>query len=423
MGVRRRVAATLLLISVGLTCVVAQSRLPRPTAGKTPSETRIERARSAIALRPDLVEPWNDLAMALAGRARETGNPVYYDEARKALDRALERDPSDLAARKTEIWLLLGRHAFQDALAKAKALNARIPDDVQVYGFLVDAHAELGEYDEAEKAAQWMLDLRPGAVPGLARAAYLREIFGDAEGAIVLMEQVLGRVPPDETEERAWVLAQLAHLHRIVGKVDAAGQAASLALSSFPGYHYALAELARARIVQGRQDEAVTLLASRYAAAPHPENLFELAEARWLAGDRETARAEFARFEREARAEMESWDNANRELIRYYAEYADRTADAVELAEREADRRHDVFTLEAYALALHRHGAHREAGEQMKRALAPGIRHPGFLLHAGAISLALGDTATAALHLHQVVALAPAGPLGAEARRLLGTIR
>ncbi len=171
------------------------------------------------------------------------------------------------------------------------------------------------------------------------------------------------------------------------------------------------------------QDEAVTLLESRYAAAPHPENLFELAEARWLAGHRETARAEFARFEREARAEMEGWDNANRELIRYYAEYADRTADAVELAAREADRRHDVFTLDAYALALHRHGAHREAAEQMQRALAPGIRHPGFLLHAGAISLALGDTATAALHLHQVVALTPAGPLGAEARRLLGTIR
>ena len=51
-----------------------------------------------------------------------------------------------------------------------------------VYGFLVDAYAELGDYAEAEKAAQWMLDLRPGNVPGLTRAAYLRELFGDLDG-------------------------------------------------------------------------------------------------------------------------------------------------------------------------------------------------------------------------------------------------
>ena len=30
-----------------------------------------------------------------------------------------------------------------------------------VYGLLTDAHVELGNYAEAEKACQWMLDLRP----------------------------------------------------------------------------------------------------------------------------------------------------------------------------------------------------------------------------------------------------------------------
>jgi len=36
-----------------------------------------------------------------------------------------------------------------------------------------------GRYDDAERSAQWMLDLRPGNIPALTRAAYLRELFGD----------------------------------------------------------------------------------------------------------------------------------------------------------------------------------------------------------------------------------------------------
>ena len=62
-----------------------------------------------------------------------------------------------------------------------------------VYGMLTDANIELGKYAEAEKSAQWMLDLRPGNIPALTRAAYLRELFGDIEGALELMQQAFGR--------------------------------------------------------------------------------------------------------------------------------------------------------------------------------------------------------------------------------------
>lgn len=80
--------------------------------------------------------------------------------------------------------MLLGRHEFAEALALARTLSEQVPDDLLVYGFLTDAHAELGQYKEAEEACQWMLDLRPGNIPALTRAAYLRELFGDIEGAI-----------------------------------------------------------------------------------------------------------------------------------------------------------------------------------------------------------------------------------------------
>ena len=36
-----------------------------------------------------------------------------------------------------------------------------------------------------------MLDLRPGNLPGLTRAAYLRELFGDLDGSVELDEHGL----------------------------------------------------------------------------------------------------------------------------------------------------------------------------------------------------------------------------------------
>ena len=64
---------------------------------------------------------------------------------------------------------MLGRHEFTAALEAAKKLSQKMPDDVMLHGFLTDANVELGNYKEAEVAAQWMLDLKPGNTPGLTR--------------------------------------------------------------------------------------------------------------------------------------------------------------------------------------------------------------------------------------------------------------
>src|SRR4029077_8009337 len=106
---------------------------------------------------------------------------------KKASKKSLHHHPADFKTQKIHVWLLLGRHEFPAALEAAKILNKKVPDDILVYGFLVDANAELGNYDAAESAAQWMLNLRPGNLPGMTRAAYLRELFGDVDGAYQLM--------------------------------------------------------------------------------------------------------------------------------------------------------------------------------------------------------------------------------------------
>ena len=125
-----------------------------------------------------------------------------------------------------------------------------MPDDILVYGFLTDANAELGNYSAAENAAQWMLNLRPGNLPGMTRAAYLRELFGDVDGAYELMDMAYQSTVPTETEDRAWILSQMGHLRFVAGRTDDADNILKQALQIFPGYHYALGNLAKVRITQ-----------------------------------------------------------------------------------------------------------------------------------------------------------------------------
>jgi len=262
---------------------------------------------------------------------------------------------------------------------------------VMTYGFLTDANIELGNYADAEKAAQWMLDLKAGNMPGLTRAAYLRELFGDTDGALDLMNMAFQSTPPSEAEDGAWILTQIAHLNLAVGKIDEAEKMAERALSMFPGYHYALANLAKVRIQQKRYSEAVELLRQRYHSAPHAENLFDLAKALQLAGQEKEAGQAFAEFEAKSLLETGRTDNSNHELVFYYADYANQPAKALEVAQREFARRRDVYTLDCYAWALYVNGQYEEARRRIETALAVGVRDATLFQHAGKIALKCGD--------------------------------
>lgn len=389
----------------------------------TPAEQKIAAAGKSIEVNPSRHEPYVELALAFARRARETSDPAWYERAQDALAQSFSLAPANLEAERARIWVLLGKHEFAQALELSQALNRRVPDDLMGYAFLVDANTELGNYEAAEEAAQWLLDLRPGNVPGLTRAAYLRELFGDPEGALELMQTALRRMPLGEVEDRAWALTQIAHLHLMGGRVDDADSVLAQALALFPDYHYALGTLARVRAAQGRLEESVQWLKRRYERAPHPENLFEVGEALQRAGQPEEASTVFEAFERAARSEMDKADNSNRELAFYYADHAQKPAQALQIAQREVARRHDVHTLDAYAWALYRSGHHGEAEEQIARALEVGIREAGMLYRAGAIALKANDRAAAAARLRQSLALAPRAPTAAAARRLLDRLQ
>jgi tetratricopeptide (TPR) repeat protein len=290
-----------------------------------------------------------------------------------------------------------------------------------VYGLLTDANVELGNYNDAETSAQWMLNLRPGNRPALIRTARLRELFGDEEGAYEVMDLAYQSTPPTETDERASILTEMGHLRFASGNLDGAEKLLLQALAASPNYSDALGRLAQVRMAQKRPGEAVVLLEQRYQAAPRPRNLYELAEALQAAGRNAEARKAFVEFETRALRESGKKDNSNRELVFYYADHAHRPAQALKLAGQEYAWRHDVHTLDAYAWALHVNGQDREARKQIETALAVGVRDGKLFLHAGVIALKSGDRAAAERYLKQSAELNSED--GEQARNILAQSR
>ena len=390
--------------------------------GSTPAERRIAFTRKAIEQKPKQARLYNQLAMALAQRARETADGDYYRKGLEAVETSLRLAPGNYGARKARVWCLLGQHEFAKALEEAKVVNKLAPDDVQVYGFLADAYTELGDYEQAEAAVQWMLDLRPGNVPGLTRGAYLRELYGYTEAALEFMRKAYQRTAPSEVEDRAWILTYMAQLHYGSGDLGRAEQLLEQALDLFPDYHYALANLGKVRMGQERFAEAVELFQHRYEQAPHPENLFDVAVALEKAGRTDSAKAEFKKFEKLGRAEMEGADNCNRELILYYTDHASRPEEALRIARREIERRHDAWTRDAHAWALYATGDYEQAGSQIEKALAPGVRDARLFYHAGMIAAKLGDQTAARSYLKRSLETNPYSQVASSAREALSLV-
>jgi len=410
----RRIAALLLLV-LGAVAGFAQGPSAPAETTLSPAERSMAQARKLIEKNPKDFEAYNALALALSRRARETSDVKFYAQAEETLQKSFEVSADNFDGQRIQVWLLLGKHEFTAALDAAKKLNRKMPDDVMLYGFLTDANVELGNYREAETAAQWMLDLKPGNTPGLTRTAYLRELYGDIEGSLELMNMAYQSTPPGEVEDGAWIVTQMAHLNLAMGKIDEAERLSKQALVMFPGYHYALGNLAKAKIQQKRYDESVELLKRRYEAAPHAENLYELAQALQFAGKTDDAGKAFAEFEQKSLLETNRGDNSNHELIFYYTDYAKQPAKALEVAEREFARRHDVFTLDSYAWALYANGRYADARKQIETALAVGVRDAKIFRHAGEIALKSGDHAAAERYLKESVEL---NALGSEQARI-----
>lgn len=277
---------------------------------------------------------------------------------------------------------LLRQMDFHGALAEAEAVSRTSLDDVTGYQLMAAALLELGDYDQADKQLQWMLDLRIGKTDpqGWLLVARLREVTGDIEGALDAVNAGYARLAPGQEGERQALAAYSARLLYLSGKYDLAEQAIERAAVSPEVLPSLLETRARLRLAQGKRLEAVRILRQLTARDPDPRYLYLLAKTSGAAAD-------YAAFEPAARSVAASPANANRELALYYSTRGRQPAKALESARLESQRRQDIYTLDALALALFVNGRNAEARATMQRVLAVGTQDPEILAHARRIGV------------------------------------
>jgi tetratricopeptide (TPR) repeat protein len=273
-------------------------------------------------------------------------------------------------------------HRFAEAERIARKLVARRTVALD-FGLLGDTLMEQGRLREAAEAYQRMIDLKP-FYQSYTRAAHLRWLKGDLDGALSAMRRAVSTASPRDPESSAWALTRVALYELQAKRLDAALEAVDAALRYEPDYAAAL--LARGRILLARGETAGALEVLERAARRNP-----LPEYQWILADtlRASGRdADADRVERDLVARGTTSDP--RTVALYLATRGVDPATALSLADAELQSRTDVFTLDARAWALAAGGRIPDAVEAIAPALAEGTRDARLFLHAGVIHAAAG---------------------------------
>jgi tetratricopeptide (TPR) repeat protein len=256
------------------------------------------------------------------------------------------------------------------------------------YGLLGDALMEQGKLGDAVEAYQQMMNLKPD-LRAYARAAHMRWLKGDLDGAIEAMQLAVSAASPSDAESASWVNTRLAFYEFQAGRVNEAEQRCALALSLQNNYPPTLLLHGRILLGQSRFGEAVDALQNAVKLNPLPEYQWTLAEALRVAGKHNEA------SEVEAQLCQRGASSDPRTLALYLATRHESPETTLRLARAEFDSRGDVFSHDALAWSLAAAGKLTEAYSEMQRALAEGTQDARLFFHAGVIASQAGHSAHA----------------------------
>ena len=341
----------------------------------------------------------------------------------EALDKALSFQADDYASISAQGALALARHDFSLALEcgeKARQIN---PDRTYAYGVIADAQIELGRYEEAVETLQNMVDLRPD-MSSYSRISYMRELHGDTEGALEMMQLAVDSGTPN-SENTAWVRTQLANLYFNSGDLDQAELEYRLTLQNRPDYVYALVGLGRVRAAHGDMNEAIKLVNQAVTIMPLPDFVIALGDLYQAAGQQEAASQQYklvAAIETLYRANGVDMDL---EISLFNADHEQKLDETLALARKAYANRPSIHGADALAWALYKTGNFAEAQTNSMEALKLGTKDPLKLFHAGMIALELGDKSQAREYLEEALAINPHFSIlyAEQARETLETLR
>lgn len=227
-------------------------------------------ARENLKLKKPNPESFLKLAAIFTHEARITGeHGHYYPAALEVLNQSLANTPKEDILFRTmtmKAGVLLSQHEFQQALDLGKKALKLNPYNAHIYGVLVDAYVELGDYPAAVLMVDKMINIRPD-LRSYARVSYLREIHGDIDGAKKAMQLAVEAGYPTY-EQTAWTRLTLGELHQTYGDLENAKLEYKKILNTREDYPFAIAALADIEIIKGNFENAKTLLEEAISIIP-----------------------------------------------------------------------------------------------------------------------------------------------------------
>jgi len=326
------------------------------------------------------------LGYRFISKARLSNDAGFYTRAEQAaacLDSLQPADPATLLLRGHVLHQL---HRFSEAEAIARRL-VTMREFVLDFGLLGDALMEQGRLTDAAAAYQKMIDLKP-FYQSYTRAAHLRWLKGDLDGAIEMMNAAVKAASPRDPESVAWAYARLAMYQLQRGRLVEAGRMTDSSLQYVPDYASALLVRGRIQLAEQKPADAIATLQKATRLNPLPEYRWTLADA---------LRSAHLTDEAAAVEQMLLADTVDPRTVALYLSTRREDLDkAINLAREELKNRSDVFTLDALAWALANGGQIAEASSVMSRALAEGTQDGRLFLHAAVIAAAGGRSEEAA---------------------------
>lgn len=376
--------------SLSLAPTVAAHEFGGVTDRTGPStDALIDKLQSSLRADPKDWQAYSQLGLAYLQKARETGDPTYYQKVEAALQKALTLEPDDYSAVSGMGALALARHQFVAALEWGERARQLNPYRNYAYGVIADAQTELGRYDEAVQTLQKMVDLRPD-LSSYSRISYARELHGDMAGALEMMQQAVDS-GGSNSENTAWTRTQLGNLYFNMGDLKNAESEYRRTLDNYPGYIYALGGLGRVRAAQGQTKAAIELLTQATQIIPLPEFVIALGDIYLAAGQSEAAQQQYDLVRTIEKLYQANGVDMDAEMALFDADHGRSPAETVKQARTAFAHRPSIYAADVLAWALYQAGNYQEAHSFSQQALRLGTQDALKLYHAGMIAYRLGD--------------------------------
>jgi tetratricopeptide (TPR) repeat protein len=377
-----------------------------------PDEAQIRDLDIAFFTKRANEDPWGAADRARLGalylqRARETGNFNDYRRAESLAVNALRlREAHNDETFTILASARLAQHDFTGALAAARALVVRNPDEPQDQALLGEVLLELGHYAEADSIFR-SLESRTDRLSVVSRLMRWYELTGRISQAKQVARYALRRATEEGTttrEQLAWFHLRLGELELKSGEAERAESLFVAGLGAFPRDYRLLGALSRAAAMRGDWQSAIDAGNRAIAIQLDPATLGVLSDAYAALGDSAQSRS----YQRAMRASaLTQPGTIHRAWGLFLLDHGMEARDVLTRSRRELRTRRDVYGYDLVAWALHSLGRDREASVLMDSALAQGTEDAQLWYHAAVIRGDMGDQPRATALLDRARSLNP----------------